>query len=200
MSITNPGYNYHSHDFGFHLPNARENVGMDGVRHAELPKGLCLELQEILSTVVHSTAHATVFPARVFHICQLIQLSANLLRCPSFLGEVEVSCNTGATCDELRLQALDCRRHLLINLTADTGEPQEDRIEEETDGGVDIADTAKDAIPPQRIECLANVAKDKEDKNDISKTNRPVIIRLAHSSRKQTSDERAIVRRYAGIM
>lgn len=183
-----PGDHYHSHDFGLHLPNTREHIRVDGVGNTKLSEGFRLQLQQVLSTVIDSTTDTTILPARMFHVRQLVELSANLFSGPSFLRKIQITINAGPRRDEFRFKILNSCGNLLINLATDAREPQEDGITEETDGGVGIADAAEDAITAQRIECLANVAKDKEDKNDISKTGCPVIVRLAWSSQENKTN------------
>lgn len=144
-----PESHYHSYDFGFHLPNTREHIRMDGVCNTKLSERFCLQLQQVLATVIDSTTDTAIFPARMFHIRQLIELSANLFRGPSFLGEIQIPINTRPRRDEFRFEILNSGGNLLINLAADAGESQKDGIEEETDGGVGITDAAEDAITAQ---------------------------------------------------
>lgn len=144
-----PGSHYHSYDFGFHLPNTREHIRMDGVCNTKLSERFCLQLQQVLATVIDSTTDTAIFPACMFHIRQLIELSANLFRGPSFLGKIQIPINTRPRRDEFRFEILNSGGNLLINLAADAGESQKDGIEEETDGGVGITDAAEDAITAQ---------------------------------------------------
>lgn len=91
---------HHRHNLRFHLAYAREDIGMDRVRDTKLTKRLGLELQEILTSVIHGTADSAIFPARMLQVGQLVELGANLLGGPSFLGKGQISVDAGATLDE----------------------------------------------------------------------------------------------------
>jgi hypothetical protein len=56
---------------------------------------------------------------------------------------------------------------LFVDLATDSGEAQEDGIAEETDGGVDIPETAEEAITTQRVERFADVAEDKQKEDNV---------------------------------
>ena len=80
----------HGDDLGLHLPDAREHVGMYRVRDAELLERFGLELDQVTTAMIDSSADKTVLPSRVLHLAQLVQLRSDLLVCPSFLRQCQV--------------------------------------------------------------------------------------------------------------
>lgn len=53
---------------------------MDRVGNTKLPESLRLEFQELVASVVHSTAHPAILPTSVVQACQLGEFLANLVR------------------------------------------------------------------------------------------------------------------------
>ena len=103
---------------------------MNRVRNTEPLKRLSLQLQQILSAVVHSTTDATILPAGMLQSSQLIELLANSLGRPSFRGQCEITDHSGPALHKLILQVFNRGRDLLVNLAAHTGEAQEERVTE----------------------------------------------------------------------
>lgn len=159
---------YHCDNFSLHLPDTREDIRVQRVRDTESVKRLRLDLQQVLAAVVHSTTDSTIFPPRMLHVGQLLQLGADLFGGPSLLREREIPCDIGARRHELILQILNGLGHLLVNLASDTGGAQKDGVEKETDGEIDIAKTADKAVAAQRIEGLADVAENEEEEYNVS--------------------------------
>lgn len=141
---------------------------MNRVRNAKLTKSLCLKLQQVLTSMIHRTADTAIFPASVLQASQFIELSTDLVRRPTFLRERQIPSHIGTTLHKLGLEILDSSRHLFIDCTAHAGGAKEDGITEQTDGDVDIANTAEEAVPAERIEGLARVPEDEEYKYDVA--------------------------------
>lgn len=59
----NKRYTYHSNNLCLHLTDTGKHIRMDGVRNTKLTESIRLELQQILTTVIHSTTDPAVFPA-----------------------------------------------------------------------------------------------------------------------------------------
>lgn len=141
---------------------------MNGIGHTKLTKGLSLQLQQFLATVVNSAANATIFPTRMFKTSQLIQFRAHSIPRPSLLRQRQIAHDIGARVHELRFQIGDCRADLLIDLSADAGRAQEETIAEEAQRDIDVADAAEDAVPADRVEGFAGVAEDEEDEDYVA--------------------------------
>lgn len=103
----------------------------------------------------------------MLQVGQLVQLGANLLGGPSFLGKGQISSDTGTRLDEFVFHILNCAGHLFVNLTTDSGEAQEDGVAVETDGGVDISETADEAITTKRVERFADVTEDEKEEDNV---------------------------------
>lgn len=63
----------HCYNFGFHFANARKDVGVDGVGDGEFAKGIALEVDEVLATMVDGAGDQPVFPARVLHVIMFFE-------------------------------------------------------------------------------------------------------------------------------
>lgn len=159
---------YHSNHLGLHLANARENIRMNRVGNAKLAKGLCLQLQEVFATMIYRTAHTSIFPACMFQASQLGELLTNLIRRPAILRQCEIPSNIRTTLYKLRLEVLNSCRDLLIDLASDAGDAQEDRVKEEANSDVNVADASEKAVATKRIEGLARVAENEEYKYDVA--------------------------------
>lgn len=140
------GLTNHSNDFSLHLPHAREDIRMDRISNAEFPKGLRLYLQQVLATVVYSTADTSIFPPRVFHASQLVELGANLFWRPSFLWKSQKLGNLRTFRNKLVFKFAESRYDLLVYLAADDRSAQDHREHPEADGSVDVTNAANDAV------------------------------------------------------
>lgn len=118
--------------------------------------------------MVHSAAHSAILPTGMLQARQLIKLLANPVWRPTFLGECEIPVHVRSTLHKLRLKVLDCRGDLLIDLTTHSGGAEEDGVAEQSDGDVDIADAAEEAVAAERVEGLACVAENEEYKYDVA--------------------------------
>lgn len=101
---------------------------MNRVGHSKLAKRRSLQLHQILSAVVHSTADTAILPPSMLHIGQLIELGADLVGSPAFLGKGQISIDPRPGGDQLVFQALDSRGNLLVDLATDTRGAQEDGV------------------------------------------------------------------------
>jgi len=141
---------------------------MDRIGNTKFTKSFRLEFQEVLTTMVYRTAHSSIFPAGMFQVSQLSELLSNLIRRPAVLGQRKVPSHIGTALHKLQLEVLDGRRDLLIDLASDAGGAQEDRVTEQANGEVEIANAAKKAVATERIEGLARVAENEEYEYDVA--------------------------------
>jgi len=52
---------------------------MNRVCDSKPTKGISLELQKVITTVIHGTTDTAVFPTRMFQVCEFLKFRANLL-------------------------------------------------------------------------------------------------------------------------
>ena len=102
---------------------------MDRVRDGELSESLRLQLYQVFASVIHGAGHPSVFPLGVVHLRQSLQLLANLVRGPAFLGQLSVPYDTGPGRNELLLQLHHRLLYLSLHLFSHTGQAQEYAIE-----------------------------------------------------------------------
>lgn len=164
------GITYHRNNLGLHFPNSGEDIRMNRIGNTKLAKSLRLKLQKILASMIHSTAHPTIFPARVLHTSEFSELLTNLLRTPTFLWKSKVPINVRSGRHKLFLQVLQGSLHLLVDLAAHTGGAQKDRVTEQANGEVDIADAAEEAVAAEGVKGLAGVAEKEEYKYNVADT------------------------------
>lgn len=138
---------------------------MNRIGNAKDANGIRLQLHQVLTAVIHGSADPAILPAGVFHSRKLIQLSANLLRGPSFLRQSQVLGDARTLLNELIFQIGQRGRDLLVHLLADARGAQQNRIEPETDREIDILEASNHAIAAQRTQGLAGVAQDKQYEN-----------------------------------
>ena len=143
---------------------------MNRIGDTKLTKSLGLELQQLLTTVIHGTTDTAIFPARMLQARQLVQLGTNLIGRQAFLGERQVPGYIRPTLYKLGFEVLDRSRDLLVDLAADTGGAEENGVAPETDGDVDIAEAADKAVATKRVKGSARVSDDEEYKYNIAKT------------------------------
>lgn len=141
---------------------------MNRIGNTKLPKGLSLELQQLLPAMVHGAADPAILPARMLQPSQFAELSANLVGSPSFLRESQVPVHIGTTLHQLLLKIRDGSRNLLVNLAAHPGSAEEYRVAPPADGKIDVADAAEKTIATERVEGLARVSKNEEYKYNIA--------------------------------
>lgn len=60
----------HSHDLGFHLPDAGKHVGMQWIADGKHTVGLALQVQHLLSAVVDGARDLALFPLGVLQFAQ----------------------------------------------------------------------------------------------------------------------------------
>jgi hypothetical protein len=161
-------YAYHRNDFGFHLSDSREDIRMDRVCDAELAKSLGLKLEKIFTTMIHRTADTAILPAGVFQTGQLVEFLPDLICRPTFRGESQIAIYVRSTLHKLRFEIGNGSRNLLVDLAADAWGAEEDRVAEQTDGNVDIADTSEETVAAKRVEGFARISKEEQNEDNIS--------------------------------
>lgn len=77
---------YHCNYLGLHLAHTRKHVWVNGVCHCELAKRLRLQSDQLVTTVVDSTADSSIFPLGMLHVGKIVQLLAHIFFAPSFTG------------------------------------------------------------------------------------------------------------------
>lgn len=163
-------FTYHRNNLGLHFPNSREDIRVNRVRNAKLAKSLRLKFQKVHASMIHSTAHPAIFPARVLHISEFPELLTDLLWTPTFLRKCKIPVNVRASRHKLFLQILQGSLHLLVDLAAHTGGAQKDRVTEQAEGEVDIADATEEAVAAEGVKGLAGVAEEEEYKYNVADT------------------------------
>lgn len=103
---------------------------MNRIGNTKLTKGLRLKFQQILTPMVHCTTDATILPTSMFQTRQLIQLLPDFIRRPTLLRKREIPIHIRPTLDKLRLEILNSRGNLLIDLATYTGGAEEERVAE----------------------------------------------------------------------
>lgn len=141
---------------------------MDRVGNTKLTKGLSLKFQEILATMIHRAAHTAIFPAGMFQASQFGEFLTNLIRRPAILRQCKMASHVRTALYKLQLKVFDSRRDLLIDLASDAGSAQEDRVTEQANSYVNVADAAEKTVATKRIEGLARVTEDEEYKYDVA--------------------------------
>lgn len=118
--------------------------------------------------MVHRTTDTTIFPARMVQIRQFVQFRAHLLSRPSFFRQGKVARHLGTTGHKLRLETLECRGYLLVDLAFHAGDSKEDRVAVQSHGGVDVAEASEDAVTADGVERPAHVSEQKQHEDDIA--------------------------------
>lgn len=59
---------YHSHHLSFHFAYAGKDVGMNGICHSELAKGVRLQPDQLLAAMIDGSADSAIFPLGMFHV------------------------------------------------------------------------------------------------------------------------------------
>lgn len=141
--------------------------------------------------MIHRTAHASIFPACMFQASQLSQLLTNPIRRPAILRQRQISSNIRSTLYKFRLEVLNSCRDLLIDLASDAGGAQEDRVTEEANSDVSVADASEKAVATKRIEGLARVAENEEYKYDVADA---VVVPVSDDDRRFAGEARSTYR------
>lgn len=155
------GMTYHSDNLSLHLSHAREHIRMDGVRHGELPKRFRLQPHQLLPTMIDSAADPAIFPPRVLHLRQLIELAPHLLFGPSLGGQRRYARHAGTRRYQFALELEDGLGDLGLHFGAHAGRPEEKAVQSALDIGVDVDGGADQAAALELIEELAGPAEHK---------------------------------------
>lgn len=125
---------HHCDDLGLHLPDAGEDIGMDGIGDSELAESLRLELDEVCLTVVDGARDISILPPRVVHIGERLELRTDGIVGEPLLGQGEVASDIGR--DHLGFELGHGFIDLLLDLAANARRAEEVAIEDPSDGGV----------------------------------------------------------------
>jgi hypothetical protein len=158
---------YHSHHFGLHFAHAREDVWMNGICYSELAKGLCLQPDQFLATMVHSSADSAIFPLGMLHVGQVAQLLAYLLFTPSRAGQAGDADHARTAGYKFALELQDRFGNLGLHFCADTRQAEEDTVEIAADADVEVTEGAEDATALELVEEFARPSQKEEDEYNV---------------------------------
>lgn len=77
----------HRNDLRLHLPHPGKHVRMNWISNSEQSKRLGLQFDQLISPMIHSSRHESIFPARVVHIRERLKLFAHCIFTQTFFGK-----------------------------------------------------------------------------------------------------------------
>lgn len=141
---------------------------MDGIRHGKLPEGLSLQLDQLVTTVVHGARDTPVLPAGVCHVAQLLELLAHAVFAPALLRQAHMTVDAGPAGDQLLLKLDNGLGDLSLDFGAHSGQAQEVAVQDTAGGEVEVDGGADDATALELVEGLAGPAEDEEDEDQVA--------------------------------
>jgi hypothetical protein len=125
---------------------------VDWVGNRESAKRLRLQPYQLLATVIYSAADSAIFPPRVLHIGQLIELLAHILLAPSVARQAGDALDAGSAGHQLALELQYCFGDLHLHFRPHTWQAQKDAVEIAAHVDVEFADGAEDAASFELVE------------------------------------------------
>lgn len=140
---------------------------MDRISDGKPPKGFSLQFQQLVSAMVDGATDPPVLPHGMLHAAQLLELGHDLVVAHALLGQTDELDHSGLLGRQFLLELGEGGLDLLVDLGADARGAQEERVEDQTEVGVEVAQGAEDAMAAEGVERAAQQTQQEDEEDDI---------------------------------
>lgn len=140
---------------------------MDRISNGKPAKGLGLQLQQLVSAMVDGAADLAVLPHGMLHAAELLELGHDLVVAHALLGQTDELDHAGLLGHQFLLELGQGGLDLPVDLGADARGAQEERVEDQAEVGVEVAQGAEDAMAAEGVERAAQQTQDEDEEDDV---------------------------------